>query len=148
MGKIQYTLLSPSDNVIIYMEKIRFEAHNDKLTTNPLNSFYGYMLKNGSMLVFTALKDGKPVAGAYVSNLNHAIHIEHVFVKPELQNSDDHIGSNLIKYIISCKAILELYYKEKLDNVRIEYINDRTKHIYQNLGFEEDTISGQLKRGL
>ena len=148
MGKIQYTLLSPSDNVIIYMEKIRFEAHNDKLSTNPLNSFYGYMLKNGSMLVFTALKDGKPVAGAYVSNLNHSIHIEHVFVKPEYQNSDEHIGSSLIKYIISCKAILELYYKEKLDNVRIEYINDRTKHIYQKLGFEEDTIDGQLKRGL
>ena len=148
MGKIQYTLLSPNDNVIFYMEKIRFEAHNEKLASNPLNTFYGVMLKSGSMLMFTALKDNKPIAGAYVSNLYHSIHIEHVFVKPELQNSDDHIGSNLIKYIISCKALLEFYFKEKLDTVRIEYINDKTKRIYQNLGFVPDTIDFQMKRGL
>ena len=145
-AKININVLKPTEKAIGFMENLRYEAHNYPKPDNPLNSYYAIMLKEGRMLVYAVLVNNVPVAGAYVSNINHSIFIEHVFVKPELQRSKFHFGSSLISFIISQKSDLEAYFKDQLDAVRIEYINNETKQIYLNMQFKESIIPGQLFR--
>jgi len=143
-ANININVLKPTDKAIGFMESLRYEAHNYPKPDNPLNSYYAIMLKEGRMLVYAVLVNNVPVAGAYVSSVGHSIFIEHVFVKPELQRTEFHFGSNLIRFIISQRSELETYFNEQFNSVRIEYINDETKQIYQNLQFRESKMPGQL----
>ena len=137
-------VLKPTDETVSFMENLRYEAHNYAKTPDPLKSFYAIMLKEGRMLLYAVLVNNTPVAGAYVSTTGNSIFIEHVFVKPSLQRSKFHFGSNLIRFIISQKTDLETYFGVLFDSVRIEYINEETKHIYQKMDFKESKIPGQL----
>ncbi len=147
-AKISFNVLKPTDKAVEFMEKLRFEAHgipSDK-GLNPLNTYYGVRLKEGCLLMYAVLINNIPVAGAYVSSLYDSLFIEHVFVKPELQKSDFHFGSSLIRYILCKKSELELFFQTNFTTAKIEYINNQTKQIYENLSFREDENPGLLFR--
>lgn len=148
ISNITFNILTPDEKTIEYMEKMRFEAHNIPVDFPISNTYYAVMLRQHQMLMFAILVNKIPVAGAYVSCHNHSIFIEHLFVKQGLQKTTHHFGSNLIKYIISNKKALEEYYHTFINSVRIEYINNETKHIYEQLHFKESKIPGQLHKGI
>ena len=147
-ANISFNILLPNEDIIDYMEKMRLKAHGYEVVGDPLNTYYGTLLREQRLLMFAVLLNGTPVAGAYVSNNEHCIYIEHIFVRPEFQRTNFHFGSALIKYIISKKAAIEQYYNEELSTIKIEYINESTKHIYENLEFKEGDNPGVLSRGL
>ncbi len=147
-ANVSFNILMPNEDIIDYMEKMRLKAHGYSEETDTLNTYYGTLLREKRLLMFAVLLNGTPVAGAYVSNFNHSIYIEHIFVRPEFQRTNFHFGTALMKYIISKKDLIEQYYGEPLSTMRIEYINEATKRIYEKLDFTESENPGVLSRGV
>ena len=147
-ANVTFNILLPNEDIIDYMEKMRLQAHDYKEDVDTLNTYYGALLRQQRLLMFAVCLNGTPVAGAYVSNFDHSIYIEHIFVRKEFQHTNFHFGTALIKYIMSKKELIEQYYREPLSTIRIEYINAETKKIYEALDFTEGDNPGVLSRGL
>lgn len=138
MLNIKYKIIPLTEKNIIKLEEIRFNAY--EINTNdfsPQDSFHTNQLKNNKYLVFGVYLNEKLVGACYISNSYNSLYIEQLFILKEYQNTKYHLGTNLLKYVLDNKKVIEDYYSTKLYFSRLENHNE-SSNLYKNLGYSED----------
>lgn len=126
-----------SESIIYSLEKLRLEANNIDISTFPIQETYYFSnLKTNTYLIFTTYLENELVAACYIKNTYNSLYIDQLFVKKEYQNSPYHFGSNLLKYILNHKQLIEKYLNTSFTYSYLEP-NNKTKNFYQSLGYQE-----------
>ena len=127
-----------SESIIYSLEKLRLEANNIDISTFPIQETYYFSnLKSNTYLIFTTYLENELVAACYIKNTYNSLYIDQLFVKKEYQNSPYHFGSNLLKYILNHKQLIEKYLNTSFNYSYLEP-NNNTKNFYQSLGYQEN----------
>lgn len=134
---IKYKLISTNEDNITLLENIRYNAYG--MNPNefpPEQTFYTKELKKNKYLVFGCYLDNQLVGACYISNLYNSLYIEQLFILKEYQNSPYHLGSNLLKFVLTNKKIVEDYFNSKFN---FSYLDNYkgTSNFYKNLGYTE-----------
>lgn len=125
------------ESTIYSLEKLRLEANNIDISTFPIQETYYFSnLKTNTYLIFTTYLENELVAACYIKNTYNSLYIDQLFVKKEYQNSPYHFGSNLLKYILNHKQLIEKYLNTSFTYSYLEP-NNKTKNFYQSLGYQE-----------
>ena len=145
LNVIDYSLVKLNDSNIVELEKLRINAYQmdfDDMSIN--NTFFAKGLRCGKYIVFGAYLDNKLVGACYVSNIYNSLFIDRLFVLKSLQKSGYHIGTNLLKYVLNNKSVVEEYFNEKfsVSMLENEVLNSS---IYKNLGYEDTSSFVQRK---
>lgn len=126
-----------SESIIYSLEKLRLEANNIDISTFPIQETYYFSnLKTNTYLIFTTYLENELVAACYIKNTYNSLYIDQLFVKKEYQNSPYHFGSNLLKYILNHKQLIEKHLNTSFTYSYLEP-NNKTKNFYQSLGYQE-----------
>lgn len=134
---LEYKVIALNEENIIALENLRFKVYDYKNTDiNPTETYsYREMLGN-RILPFGVYENNELIAGCYVSNSYKTLFIEHLFVLKEYQNSENHIGTNLLKYVLDNKEICENFFKMKFE---FSYLDNRcSKSFCEALGYKEN----------
>jgi len=137
MNQIKYSILKPTDENIILLEQLRYNAYgfdNQELKNgNPLHIKY---LKEGKYLAFGSYLNDQLIGGCYISNSHNSLYIEELFISKQHQKTSLHLGTNLLLHILKNKDKVEEYFKTKLN---YSYLEPRknTETFYENLGYKE-----------
>lgn len=126
-----------SESIIYSLEKLRLEANNIDISTFPIQETYYFSnLKSNTYLIFTTYLENELVAAYYIKNTYNSLYIDQLFFKKEYQNSTYHFGSNLLKYILNHKQLIEKYLNTSFTYSYLEP-NNNTKNFYYSLGYQE-----------
>ena len=137
MINIKYTTIPLTKENIKLLEQIRYNAY--QINISPINNNYTIQLKNNQYIVFGCFLNEKLVGACYISNSYKSLYIEQLFILKEYQKSNHKLGSNLLRFILKNKKIIEKYYNSKFN---ISYL-DSTKELttfYQSLGYKESNF--------
>lgn len=137
MNNIEYKIIPITDESIIHLESIRYNAYNiNETKVKYSQSFYAKELKNKKYLVFGCFLNNKLVGACYVSNAHNSLYIEQLFISKKYQNSNLHLGTNLLKFVLKNKNTIEDYFKTKF---YISYLDSykKTTEFYKKIGYKE-----------
>ncbi len=135
MNNIKYQIIPITEENIILLETIRFDAYGmNKDALPPENSFHANELRKGKYLVFACSNDNELIGACYTSKLHNSLYIEQLFIKKEYQGKQ--FGKNLLQYVLNNKNIAEKYFDTHFD---FSYLDNYkgTTNFYQSLGYTE-----------
>lgn len=133
--EINYKVLNLDEQIIETLEKLRLEAL--RISGISFNDTYHYkQLKEQKYLVFGAFYNDKLVGACYVSPSYNSLYIEQLFVSYELQRTELHIGTNLLKYVSTNKDIIQDYFNQKFKYSLLED-GRNTASLYSKMGYEK-----------
>ena len=132
---LEYKAIALNEENIIALENLRFKVYDYK-NIEPTETYFYREIKNGKILLFGVCENNKLIAGCYVSNSYKTLFIEHLFVLKEYQNNENHIGTNLMRYVLDNKEICENFFKMKFE---FSYLDNRcSKSFCEALGYKEN----------
>ena len=134
---LDYSLVELNDFNIVELEKLRIDAYQFDLGDTPITeTFFAKNLGAGKYVVFGAYLDNKLVGACYVSNLYNSLFIEQLFVLKALQNSRYHIGTNLLKYVLCNRMVIEDYFNQKF---KVSMLENKVVNssLYKKLGYDD-----------
>lgn len=137
MTKIQYSIINLTDENILKLEQIRYDAYKfDKQELKEGNPLYIKYLKEGKYLVFGCYLNNQLIGGCYISNFHNSLYVEQLFISKQHQRTSLHLGTNLLLHVLKNKDQVEEYFQIKLN---YSYLEPRknTENFYQNLGYRE-----------
>lgn len=137
MNNIHYKLIPLTNENIELLENIRYNAFGiDKNKLEIESSFYAKKLKEKKYIVFGVSLNNQLVGACYISNYHNSLYIEQLFILKKYQKTKLHLGTNLLKFILSNKKIVENYFNTKFYFSYLENYKD-TSDFYKTLGYEE-----------
>lgn len=140
---LRYELIELNEKNIIELENLRFEVYDYKNMNFKETYFYREMI-NGNILPFGVYQDEQLIAGCYVSKSFQTLFIEQLFVLKKYQNNKEHIGSNLLRYVLNNKKICEEFFNTEF---KFSYLDNRyNKSFYENLGYKENNTDMMFRR--
>lgn len=137
MNNIEYKIIPLTKENKELLETLRFNAYQyNQKNLSLQDSFYLKDLNENKYLCIGCFLNNQLLAACYIKNTYHSLYIEQLFVLEKYQKTSLHIGSNLLKYILNNKEIVEKHFNETfyysyLDNAK------NTKEFYQKLGYQE-----------
>ena len=146
MTNIKYEVVHLTEENINLLERIRYDAYNMNPNDFPVeNTYHTRELKNGKYLVFGCYLNNQLVGACYTSKTYNSLYIEQLFILKKYQKSDLHLGSNLLKFVLNNKNLVENYFNTQfffsyLDNYQ------NTTDFYKSLGYRETNDSQMRKR--
>ena len=139
---LEYKVITLNDENAIALENLRFKVYDYK-NIEPTETYFYREIKNGKILPFGVYENNELIAGCYVSNSYKTLFIEHLFVLKEYQNSENHIGTNLLRYVLDNKEICENFFKMKFE---FSYLDNRcSKSFCEALGYKENRNDMMLR---
>lgn len=132
---IEYKNITLSYDNIKLLETIRYNAYGFK-DINIEMGFYMNKLNDKDYLVIGVLLDNKLVGACYIKNTYNSLYIDQLFILKEYQKSSLHLGSNLLKYILINKEIIEKYFKTKIFYSYLDN-NKNTVGFYEKFGYRK-----------
>lgn len=146
---IDYEIIEPTEENIIDLEVLRFNAHGVNVSTIDFHSFHSNAIRDGRYLVFGSYIAGELVGACYVSDLHNSLFIEHLFVKESYQESGLRLGRKLLSYINLNKRVVEEYFGHELNTSRLEYNSTKSKTLYEKIGYREtNSLLGTMKKAI
>lgn len=145
---ITFKLEESSLDIANKLEELRLKSYGINPSPKDYDSYYIENIVNGNMLAFTCSIDNKLVSGCYISNAFNSIYIDYLFVLKEYQNKGLHIGRQLLQFILDNKTLVEEYYKTVFTESRLYALTDKTKEIYNNMGYKEEQATNLLCKKL
>jgi GNAT superfamily N-acetyltransferase len=144
MTEVYYQQLINYRFKIKELENLRLDAYN----ISGLSEFYVNLLKDKRALVYVAKIRKEIVAASYVSDALYSLYIEQLFVKKCYQNQ--HIGSNLLYYILQNKDVAESYFNHPLTVSKLCPASESLVSFYNRLGYQDNfrDITGALTKRL
>ena len=132
---LEYKVITLNNENAIALENLRFKVYDYK-NIEPTETYFYREIKNGKILPFGVYENNKLIAGCYVSNSYKTLFIEHLFVLKEHQNNENHIGTNLLRYVLDNKEICENFFKMKFE---FSYLDNRCSKLFcEALGYKEN----------
>lgn len=140
---INYEKVDLSEQNILALEKLRFEVYDYK-NLNPDKTYFYREMINGNILPFAAYENGLLIGGCYVSKTFETLFIDQLFIAKDYQNTPEHIGTNLLKYVLANKELCEDFFNTKFN---FSYLDSScSKSFYKNLGYKENNNEMMSKR--
>lgn len=144
MFVINFKVIDLTENNIIESEKLRADVYNYK-NTKPNETFFYNEMINGKVLAFGAYKEDMLIGACYVSKTFQTLFIEQLFVLQEYQNNEEHIGTNLLQYVLNNKEVCEKYFNTEF---KFSYLDNKvSKEFFENLGYKENN-SNMMSKGI
>lgn len=140
---INYEKVDLSEQNILALEKLRFEVYDYK-NLNPDKTYFYREMINGNILPFAAYENGLLIGGCYVSKTFETLFIDQLFIAKDYQNTIEHIGTNLLKYVLANKELCEDFFNTKFNFSYLD--NSCSKSFYENLGYKENNNEMMSKR--
>lgn len=138
MTNIKYELVTPTDENINLLEEIRYDAYGMNIKeSSPKKSLHTEEMKKGKYLIFGCYLDNKIVGACYISKLHNTLYIEQLFILKKYQKNNLHLGSNLLKFVLTNKQIIEKHFNTTFNYSYLDNYN-HTTNFYKNLGYEEE----------
>ena len=137
MNDIQYSKLLLTEEMIIQLESIRYNAYNMNKKQYPIEKTYHTMnLKKGNYLVFGCFLNNQLVGACYTSNSNHSLYIEQLFILKKYQRTGLCLGKNLLLYVLKNKEMIEEYFHT---NFNFSYLDayGNTSNLYTSVGYRK-----------
>lgn len=134
---IEYKIIDKTEKNIFLLEQIRLNAYQiDTSNFNIQNGFYAKDLVNHNYLVIGCFIENELIGAAYIKDTYQSLYIDQIFIRKEYQKAPQHFGTNLLKYILENKDIVEKYFHTSFT---YSYLDDgrNTKKFYENLGYTE-----------
>lgn len=129
------TLVGSKENIKM-CEKIRYDAKKVEIEEKYLlETSYANKIYNCEILPFATFMDSNMVAGCYVTDYFASIHIYYLFVQQRYQETGLYLGRNLLNYVLANKQLVERYFDFKTNRTTLCYLDDKSKRIYENLGY-------------
>ena len=136
MEDISFSLLNLDDNLINVLENMRYDAYSINLSSD-ISSFYKFNLNHGNFVAFGVYYQNQLVGACYVSKTYSSLYVEQLFILKKYQNTNLHLGSELLKYVLNQKEYVDNYFNI---NAKYSYIeNSIDSHLYERLGYKEVT---------
>ena len=135
MENVSFTLLELNAEVISMIEKIRFNAYGID-DAEFISSFYLNALNDGQYVAYGAFYDNKLIGACYVSKSYNSLFIEQLFILKKFQRSGLHLGSGLLKYVLSQKDYIETSFASTFDYSYLDSVNDATS-LYESMGYRQ-----------
>ena len=140
---VSYKKIDVNDEIILELENLRFNVYNHK-SIKPDETYFFRQMKEGKILPFGAYLDDTLVGACYVSKTYQTLFIDQLFVAKEYQNNEEHIGTNLLKYVLDNKEVCEEYFNTTFN---FSYLDNRVpKTFFENLGYKENNNGMMSKR--
>ncbi len=140
---IKYEKVDLSEQNILALEKLRFEVYDYK-NLNPDKTYFYREMTKGNILPFAAYENGLLIGGCYVSKTFETLFIDQLFIAKDYQNTIEHIGTNLLKYVLANKELCEDFFNTKFN---FSYLDSScSKSFYENLGYKENNNEMMSKR--
>lgn len=140
---INYEKVDLSEQNILALEKLRFEVYDYK-NLNPDKTYFYREMINGNILPFAAYENGLLIGGCYVSKTFETLFIDQLFIAKDYQDTPEHIGTNLLKYVLANKELCEDFFNTKFN---FSYLDSScSKSFYENLGYKENKNEMMSKR--
>ena len=135
MEEVSFSLLKLDENLINLLEKIRFDAYSIN-NFSASQSFYSHCLNNGNYIVYGAFYRGTFVGACYVTKSYNSLFIERLFILKKFQNTELHLGSRLLKYVLSNQKYIEEYFNM---HFKYSFLDNATKDnsLYEKLGYRK-----------
>lgn len=116
MNNIKFEIINLNEKNIKLLENIRYNAYQlNPLDFPPKNTFHTRELKNGKYLVFGCYLNNQLIGACYTSKSHNSLYIEQLFILKEFQKNKEHYGSNLLKFVLQNKEIIEKYFNSKFN---------------------------------
>ena len=136
-GKVK--IISEEEEEILKAELLRMRAFNLLPETLDIdNSFYYMEMMNGSIIPYAMYIRGRMVAACYVSGAFDSLHIDQLFVMPELQGKGLRLGRSLLNYVVNDKERIEERLHHEFEYATIEPINKKVSELYQEEGYRHN----------
>lgn len=141
---LKFRIIEPKDSNFLQLEKLRYNAYaivDDGLDKS--KTYYFRKLKERKMIACGAFLDTMLVAGCYISNSQHSLYFEQIFVRKDMQfkeNSELHIGSNLVHFVLENKNVIENFFNERFNYAKVEPASSSLKNYYEKLGFKMTNV--------
>lgn len=129
-------LLPNTMNTVYMMEMLRNNAYGNIEVKENISSKYRDLIMDCYIYVFGLYNDDELVAGIYLSDLCDGIFVDNLFVKKIYQGNKLYYGRYLLKYILDNKELFEKLVFRKFDKSNLYYLNDYSKKIYEEIGYE------------
>ena len=140
---VSYKRIDINDEIIIELETLRFNVYNLK-SIKPNETYFFLQMKEGKIIPFGAYLEDKLIGACYVSKTYQTLFIDQLFVSKEYQNNEEHIGTNLLKYVLDNKKVCEEYFNTAFN---FSYLDNRvSKTFFENLGYKENNNDMMSKR--
>ena len=140
---INYEKVDLSEQNILALEKLRFEVYDYK-NLNPDKTYFYREMINGNILPYAAYENGLLIGWCYVSKTFETLFIDQLFIAKDYQNTIEHIGTNLLKYVLANKELCEDFFNTKFN---FSYLDSScSKSFYENLGYKENKNEMMSKR--
>lgn len=136
--KIRYEVLPPTEENIIQVESLRYNAYGfPKPKAGFQKTYFAHELRKDQMLIFTCYYQEELVGACYVSNSFNSLYIDQLFVAQEYQEIGLHIGKNLLEYILHNKEIVEAFFQRPFSWSKLAHSSQKAKTIYEEIGYRE-----------
>ena len=132
MTELKFSPLPFDIETINEIENVRYHAYG--IENPPENSFYKIQLLERKYIAWGAYQNDQLIGGCSVSNSYQSRFIEQLFVLKNYQNSDLHIGTKLLQYVLEHKSWIEQHFNTKFNYSYLESRNPNSM-LYQNLGY-------------
>lgn len=145
------------------MNKLTFDVSNKNIDIHELErlrsivsyrrdqivtSHYIEQFNNKNLLVFLAYV-GKELAGVmYLTSVDYNLVVAQLFVMPEMQNSQYHVGTGLLKQVEANKDYIQEFFESKFSRSLIEPADRRCEKIYRDFGYQNTNTPGKLYKHL
>lgn len=137
INEIKYEIIPLTEENITLLETIRYDAYNININDFPINNtLHTKELKNNKYLVFGCYLNNQLTGACYVSKNHNSLYIEQLFILKKYQNSNLHLGTNLLLHILNNKEIIEKHFNQKFKYSYLDNSKD-TYNFYQSLGYIE-----------
>lgn len=137
MYHIEYQTIPITEENINLLEQLRYNAYGIDSTNCKLEeTYHAKQLREGKYLVFSCFLENQLAGACYISNSHNSLYVEQLFIKKEYQRSNLHLGSNLLKYILKNKQIIENYFQT---NFYYSYLDTskNNEQLFLQLGYQE-----------
>ena len=144
MEDIKYGIVPLTNSNIELLENIRFNAYKIDTTDFPVkDSFHFGKLQNKKYIVFGCYLNNELIGACYISNSYNSLYIEQLFILSEYQKSSYYLGTNLLKFVLDNKSVIEKHFNSKFYFSRLENKNIDS-NMYKSLGYVEQDF--QMKK--
>lgn len=135
------------DNIIL-LEKTRFKCFGIESSYYDMsNTYSANEMAKGKYLVYGAFIKDNLVGACYVSNSWSTLYVEYIFVLPEYQKHALHVGSTLLKYVLSQKKYINEYYNCEFTHSYLDSSN-KSSGFYEKLGYTKSNVPNFMKKTL
>ena len=137
MDNIQYSKLLLTEEMIIQLESIRYNAYNMNTEQYPIEKTYHTMnLKKENYLVFGCFLNNQLVGACYTSKSNNSLYIEQLFILKKYQRTSLYLGKNLLLYVLKNKEMIEEYFHTTFDYSYLDAYGN-TSNLYTSIGYKK-----------